>query len=585
MKAPLSRTTLTTLQIASQMSLHMHHQGEVKLRIKAHWPKERAGEVQLHYSHIQLCLGGNIAVNLQVFDPNSRVIIQTDGRVQVHGQTSEQLISSQNPRIVIIHEEEKKYAPEQQHPAVGAPIKQSVNNIISSSTPRSGSNLQGEKQVNFNICDNQQQLKPINFLAAQTNQDRKKKIKRFQTDKMIMSHYQIIKVIGKGSFGEVTKAKDLRTNKFRAIKKIKKSAVQQAGTGFCDGGELFDQITQCGNFSENMAADIIRQVLSAVVYCHQHNIVHRDLKPENLLLEFKRTPEEGNNVKVIDFGTSIEYSPEQKLRARLGTAYYIAPEVLRGEYDEKCDVWSCGVILYILLCGYPPFNGDTDSQIFDRIKSGKFIFPSPEWDCVSQEAKKLIKHMLEFDPKKRISAQVAIQDDWLQNFVRNERKLQASIFQYIANQLISTDEEQELRRIFQALDENGDGVVTRDELRKGIDLFQTTFGLEGEFLDIDNLLQKIDIDGSGNIDIKEFITATMNLKDVIHGKQLKQAFNLFDIDGNGQITKKELQRVLGGVLKLSESQWDEFIKDIDIDKDGTINFEEFRAMISQITKI
>ena len=109
-----------------------------------------------------------------------------------------------------------------------------------------------------------------------------------------------------------------------------------------------------------MAADIIRQVLSAVVYCHQHNIVHRDLKPENLLLEFKRQPNEDNNVKVIDFGTSIEYNPNQKLRARLGTAYYIAPEVLRGEYDEKCDVWSCGVILYILLCGYPPFNGDTD---------------------------------------------------------------------------------------------------------------------------------------------------------------------------------------------------------------------------------
>ena len=89
-------------------------------------------------------------------------------------------------------------------------------------------------------------------------------------------------------------------------------------------------------------------------------------------------------MKVIDFGTSIEYDPKQKLRARLGTAYYIAPEVLRGEYDEKCDVWSCGVILYILLCGYPPFNGDTDAQIFDRIKLGRFSYPSPEWDCVSQ---------------------------------------------------------------------------------------------------------------------------------------------------------------------------------------------------------
>ena len=109
-----------------------------------------------------------------------------------------------------------------------------------------------------------------------------------------------------------------------------------------------------------MAAEIIRQILSAVVYCHAHRIVHRDLKPENLLLEYaNRSFEQGNIVKVIDFGTSVEYTGG-KLNARLGTAYYIAPEVLRGDYDEKCDVWSCGVILYIFLCGYPPFNGEDD---------------------------------------------------------------------------------------------------------------------------------------------------------------------------------------------------------------------------------
>lgn len=157
-----------------------------------------------------------------------------------------------------------------------------------------------------------------------------------------------------------------------------------------------------------MAAEIMRQLLSAIVYCHEHRIVHRDLKPENLLLEFKRPFEKGNNLKVIDFGTSIEYNPSQKLKARLGTAYYIAPEVLRGDYDQKCDIWSCGVILYILLCGYPPFNGDNDAQIFERIKSGKFSFPSPEWDYVSKAAKSLIRTMLEFDPKVRITAQEAL---------------------------------------------------------------------------------------------------------------------------------------------------------------------------------
>lgn len=119
-----------------------------------------------------------------------------------------------------------------------------------------------------------------------------------------------------------------------------------------------------------MAANIMQQLLSAVVHCHEKNIVHRDLKPENMLLE---TPPEGRNpnlcIKVIDFGTSTLFEPQSKLHAKYGTAYYIAPEVLARDYDQRCDVWSAGVILYILLCGYPPFRGNTDEEILERVKS------------------------------------------------------------------------------------------------------------------------------------------------------------------------------------------------------------------------
>jgi len=115
----------------------------------------------------------------------------------------------------------------------------------------------------------------------------------------------------------------------------------------------------------------MNQLLSAVSYCHANNIVHRDLKPENLLLESK---EDNYNIKVIDFGTSQVYMQNVKMRQKYGTPYYIAPEVLNKCYDEKCDIWSCGVIMYIMLCGYPPFNGKDDDEIMNAVRKGVYNF-------------------------------------------------------------------------------------------------------------------------------------------------------------------------------------------------------------------
>ena len=122
-----------------------------------------------------------------------------------------------------------------------------------------------------------------------------------------------------------------------------------------EGGDLFNKIKKGGIFTEKKVSDILKQILSAVVYLHKNNIVHRDLKPENMLYDI-----ESNSLKIIDFGTAIEKKPNKKLAALVGTPYYLAPEVVKGEYDEKCDVWSCGVIMYLLLCGMPPFIGHTE---------------------------------------------------------------------------------------------------------------------------------------------------------------------------------------------------------------------------------
>lgn len=200
-------------------------------------------------------------------------------------------------------------------------------------------------------------------------------------------------------------------------------------TEYIDGGELFDKISKVKTFSEMEAAIIMKQLLSAVVYCHNRKIVHRDLKPENLLLDCESKLD---SIKVIDFGTSIVFDPNTKMRHKYGTPYYIAPEVLNRMYDEKCDVWSCGVIMYILLCGQPPFKGKNHKEIFDKIKAGKYTFSQPEWKEVSRSAKMLIRKMLTYNPEQRVSAEEALNNEWIvSNNMGRRRELKAPILNNI----------------------------------------------------------------------------------------------------------------------------------------------------------
>jgi calcium/calmodulin-dependent protein kinase I len=177
------------------------------------------------------------------------------------------------------------------------------------------------------------------------------------------------------------------------------------------GGELFDQIVSRGTYSESDAANIVRQILDAVSYMHDNGIAHRDLKPENLLC----SGDEQNTIKVTDFGLSKDFSTAS-LRTSCGTPDYVAPEVLKGQpYDNTVDIWSIGVITYILLCGFPPFYGNTDQQIFEKILRVEYDFPSPDWDHISVEAKQFIKCILVPEPSKRPSAVEAMEKDWIKS--------------------------------------------------------------------------------------------------------------------------------------------------------------------------
>lgn len=146
-------------------------------------------------------------------------------------------------------------------------------------------------------------------------------------------------------------------------------------------------------------------------------MIHRDLKPENVLLD-KSTPP---RVTIIDFGTAGIIQPDEKLTVKFGTPYYIAPEVLKKSYNEKADLWSCGVILYILLCGYPPFNGNSDKQIISAVMAGKYTVDEPEWEHISSEAIDLVSKLLELEPEKRITAADALQHPWILKMASSEK--------------------------------------------------------------------------------------------------------------------------------------------------------------------
>jgi len=185
----------------------------------------------------------------------------------------------------------------------------------------------------------------------------------------------------------------------------------------CEGGELYNMVIEKAEapdgapFSEFEAATIMQQVLTSLALLHDtHLVVHRDIKPENLLLQ--RADKGLDKVVLIDFGLSRFFEPGQRLMTRVGTVYYTAPEVWAERYDHKCDLFSCGVLLYVLLCLYTPFDGDDDNDILRKVMRGKFAFPEEEWSGISDEAKDFVKRLMSKYPRRRPSAKEALEHEW-----------------------------------------------------------------------------------------------------------------------------------------------------------------------------
>lgn len=338
----------------------------------------------------------------------------------------------------------------------------------------------------------------------------------------------------------------------------------------------------------------------AVAYCHSQGVVHRDLKPENILLEFSQNDKENFTIKLIDFGTSRTFKPGQKLSEKTGTPYYIAPEVLKKRYDEKCDIWSCGVIMFILLTGEPPFNGNDDKEIIKSVEVGIYETNIEAFQIISEDAKTLIKKMLEYNSSLRVSAVEAMESTWVKNLAPNaqlnknlaskvlsnlktfraDRKLQEATLAFIVNQLISKEEMTELRKVFMELDSNSDGKLSFQEISEGYRKFYNSLNPEKE---AEHIFNTVDADKNGFISYEEFIRATVDRNKLLTDQKLETAFKLFDKNGDGFISAGEIKEVLGrGSANIDEDMWKLIVKEVDINGDGEISLDEFRQMMEKI---
>ncbi|KAJ8764480.1 hypothetical protein K2173_006220 [Erythroxylum novogranatense] len=452
----------------------------------------------------------------------------------------------------------------------------------------------------------------------------------FGYEKDFDKRYKMGKLLGHGQFGYTFVAVDQASGDRRAVKRIEKNKmvlpiavedvkreveilkelgghenVVQFYNAFedesyvyivmelCEGGELLDRILakKDGRYTEKDAAVVVRQMLKVAAECHLHGLVHRDMKPENFLF---KSSKEDSALKATDFGLSDFIKPGKKFRDIVGSAYYVAPEVLRRKSGPQSDVWSIGVITYILLCGRRPFWDKTEDGIFKEVLRKKPDFRRKPWPSISNSAKDFVKKLLVKDPSARLTAAQALSHPWvreggnaseipidisvlsnLRQFVKYSR-----LKQFALRALASTIDEEELADLkdqFAAIDVDKNGAISLEEMRQALAKDLPWKMKDARVLEI---LQAIDINTDGIVDFSEFVAAALHVHQLEEHnsekwQQRSQAtFDKFDLDKNGYITPEELRMHIG--LKGSI---DPLLEEADIDKDGKISLPEFRKLL------
>lgn len=441
----------------------------------------------------------------------------------------------------------------------------------------------------------------------------------------ITSEYKILyPPIGKGTYGEVRKALHFKTNTYRAIKMVSKKDLSLVDKKhllkeitllkkmdhpnivkvfeffetdfyyhvvmeYLEGRELFGMLTNKEfAYDEQTICGIMQQLLSAIQFMHTNGIMHRDLKSENVIYT-------GKQIVLIDFGNSKLFNSSKKQKDLVGTSFYIAPEVIKGSYNEKCDVWSAGIVLYVMLTGKAPFRGN-ENEVFFNILNEKYVIPIAEIPNISEQAKNFLKYILTFNYKKRPSPLELLKHDWFKN-VNNDSiyanklknaaeniaqfqfkyKLQEAIYMFLINTMVTRNEYTDIVELFQEMDINKDGVLTKEELILG---FKKAGKLYND-QEIEDMFHEMDKDGNGVISFGEYLAASIDKNKVLSEKKIVAAFKLFDKDKNGKISIDEFQDVFQHDNILSNN-WIEMIKEVDLNGDGEISFEEFKILLMKI---
>lgn len=349
----------------------------------------------------------------------------------------------------------------------------------------------------------------------------------------------------------------------------------------CSGGNLWSR----SDYTEEDVANIMIQILSAVSLCHKQKVVHRDIKFENILFTSK---EKDSPVRLVDFGLSQRYRRprgQYTMKLQVGTTYSIAPEVIEGEYTEKADIWSCGVVAYMLLSGGKmPLDAETKQEIPEVVRKGEYSMEGPEWENVSSEAKSFVSSLMVFDEAERPIAEECMQHPWLNKCSTHGDLPPKEMMEKVKEAIMHVEEDPQLKRlakmaiahlcpaeklerlrvVFGAIDQSHDGTIARDEFAAALHGFGYS---EGNLVD---LFSDLDQSETGVINYTEFLSATMEAEGEIEEKLLVEAFNKLDIDNCGSISTEGLSEIMDS-KNLPESGEEiaaEMLAEVDADDSG-----------------